>query len=171
MILTRIRTGLYGSAQELCQAALNQKWSFEVRPAAEKVLKLINFELQPVHQEEMDLVTIKPSQLGFTTNYHWQEVFERAIKTGLSTCEPEVAIYLRMQWNGDYKHREHIIASEPIRDKATQKEFFFELGWNPDVSTPFCPNTQHWKWFDLTRSSTYEGQDVSWIDTPFIFRR
>jgi hypothetical protein len=80
--------------------------------------------------EEINLVRLKISDLGFTRNATTDQVYQRAAELGLELCPPEVGPYLRLNFTKAFKREQPKgdyprIAMKQILDSDDRLDVFY----------------------------------------------
>lgn len=107
-------------------------------------------------KQEVDLVVLTPSDLGFTENPTTAELFGKAEELGYDLCPADVGPVLRVNYDDQPKEEYLWIATEPITDSVGYPVVFFVGRLDGDVL-----------WLD----GGWAGADGRWrLDERIVFR-
>lgn len=74
--------------------------------------------------EQVDLVLLKITELGFTEYPTWSQVLAKAQELGYDLCQPQDGPALRLAWNNQSKDTWAYIGMEPITDSDDYPDVF-----------------------------------------------
>lgn len=111
-----------GKSNSILEKELQQN-KINVITYAQQIMKKSEFTTLK-SRETFDLIHLKVSDLGFTTNPTTKELYERAKLLGLDLCPPEIGPELRLKYKdqplGEWKY----IAMKPIIDSGGHPDVF-----------------------------------------------
>lgn len=107
-----IKLGTYKNCEQLKKDGfvVRSEWTKDILNTTDNILnKLILKEI-----EEINLINISASDLGFKTNTRYWEIYTKAKEFGLEICPAKTGPELRLQYKDQPKYEWLHIAMEPI---------------------------------------------------------
>lgn len=111
-----------GKSQEELQEEL-QRGGYQVDPYAKDMMISRNFTTLE-EQEEVNLIKLKLSDLGFSEYPTTDQIYERALELGLELCSAEVGPHLRLTYKQQPKKEGFFIAMKQIADRYGYEGIF-----------------------------------------------
>ena len=106
-----IKLGIHRSADEYRKSLKSN--GFKIDDWADDILGKSSFATDEI---EIELVKVSAAELGFKNGASRKDIYDRALKLGLSSCPNEIGPALRLQYTDQPMNEWLLVAMEPIPD-------------------------------------------------------